>query len=132
MTRAWSTDGFLGGREREFQGPSKDLTHVVSRSLVFAAPSGAADFVQLVHDQATVYFGVGTQVDPLQTDVGAGWLFHPPACACHLANPLLLGVVQDGARVVWLGINGPRATDQRLTALMAPDQSTTNVRGPNP
>jgi len=119
------TDGYLGGRERTFQGPSKDLTLVVSRSLVFDRTAGAADFVRLVHDKATTYFGLGTEVAPLTTTAGTGWLFRPAACACHLANPLRLGVVQDGSRVVWLSINGPLATDARLTALLAPDLSTT-------
>jgi len=118
-------DGYVGGRERTFQGPSKDLTHVVSRSLLFSAPAGAADFVQVVHDHAATYFGVGTDVVPLTAPAGHGWLFRPQACACHLANPLLLGVLQDGAHVVWLGIDGPLATDSRLTALLAPDLSTT-------
>jgi hypothetical protein len=96
----------------------------VSRSLVFRQPSGAADFVQEVHDEATTYFGLGTEVAPLASAAGSGWLFRPPACACHLAQPLRLGVVQDGSRVVWLSINGPLATDSRLTALLAPDLST--------
>jgi hypothetical protein len=117
-------DGYVGGRERTFQGPSKDLTLVVSRSLVFRHPSGAADFVQVVHDKATTYFGLGTEVAPLASAAGSGWLFRPAACACHLAQPLRLGVVQDGSRVVWLSINGPLATDTRLTALLAPDLST--------
>jgi hypothetical protein len=117
-------DGYVGGRERTFQGPSKDLTLVVSRALVFRRASGAADFVQQVHDKATTYFGLGTEVAPLDTAAGTGWLFRPPSCACHLANPLRLGVVQDGSRVVWLSINGPLATDKRLTALLAPDLST--------
>jgi hypothetical protein len=117
-------DGYVGGRERTFQGPSKDLTLVVSRSLVFRHPSGAADFVQLVHDNATTYFGLTTEVAPLSTATGSGWLFRPPACACHLATPLRLGVVQDGARVVWLSINGPLASDTRLTTLLAPGLST--------
>ena len=117
-------DGYLGGRERTFQGPSKDLSLVVSRSLVFRLPAGAADFVRVVHDEATTYFGLGTEVAPLSTTAGRGWLFRPAACACHLANPLRLGVVQDGSRVVWLSINGPLATDARLTTLLAPDLST--------
>jgi hypothetical protein len=117
-------DGYVGGRERTFQGPSKDLTLVVSRSLVFRHASGAADFVQVVHDKATTYFGLGTEVAPLTSAAGDGWLFRPAACACHLAQPLRLGVVQDGSRVVWLSINGPLATDTRLTALLAPDLST--------
>jgi hypothetical protein len=120
------TDGYVGGRERTFQGPSKDLSLVVSRSLVFAHPAGAADFVRLVHDEAATYFGVSTEVAPLSTAVGNGWLFRPPACACHLAQPLRVGVLQDGSRVVWLSINGPLATDARLTALLAPDLSTTS------
>ncbi len=118
------SDGYVGGRERTFQGESRDLSLVVSRSLLFDGPTGAADFVRLVHDDATTYFGEGTEVAPLSSSAGSGWLFRPTACACHLANPVRLGVVQDGSRVVWLSINGPLATDARLTALLSPALSS--------
>lgn len=49
----------------------------------------------------------------------AGWLFVPPLCACHLANPDLVGVVRTGPRVSWLAINGPAATTALLVRLLS-------------
>jgi hypothetical protein len=112
--------GFAGGRERTFQGESKHLTYVQSRSLVFRSSSGASGFVAFVRSEAEPFFGVGTSVRAIASDGREGWLFVPPACACHLANPVLVGVLGDGRDVVWLEINGPDATRSVLLRLLRP------------
>jgi len=124
---AW---GYVDGRERTFQGESRRLTSVISRSLVFGDPAGAAAYVAYVRAHATTYFGVATGVRPLKAQGRPGWLFSPPACACHLANPVLVGVVRDGSHVVWLDINGPKATRALLMRLLDPAESApTSVAG---
>jgi hypothetical protein len=120
-----SADGYVAGRERTFQGPSHQLTLVTSRALSFASPTGAAAFLAYVHAHAEQWFGLTTSVSALDSAGRQGWLFHPPACACHLANPLYVGVVRDGRQLAWLSINGPTATTTVLDRLLAPDRSTT-------
>jgi hypothetical protein len=120
-----AADGYVAGRERTFQGPSRDLTLVTSRALSFASPTGAAAFLSYVHAHADQWFGLTTTVSALDSAGRQGWLFHPPACACHLANPLYVGVVRDGRQLAWLSINGPAATTATLDRLLAPDRSTT-------
>jgi hypothetical protein len=112
--------GFVAGRERTFQGESKHLTYVVSRSLAFGSTRGAGRFVAFVRSKAASFFGVGTTVRRLVTDGRTGWVFDPPACACHLANPVLVAVLGDGSSVVWLEINGPDATRAVLLRLLRP------------
>jgi hypothetical protein len=112
--------GFVAGRERTFQGQSKHLTYVVSRALAFASVDGARRFVAYVRSRAASFFGVGTTARQLVADGRTGWLFDPPACACHLANPVLVAVLGDGAGVVWLEINGPEASRAVLLRLLRP------------
>jgi hypothetical protein len=110
--------GYRGGWQRTFQGESRSLTLVVSRSLSFTRPPGAAAFVTYLHQHAgSVYpFALTRRL----TAAGhGGWAFLPPACACHLANPLVAGVIRDGRRVSWLEINGPRASPRLLVRLLA-------------
>jgi len=122
--------GYLDGRERTFQGESRRLTSVISRSLVFRDAAGARRYVAFVHAHPSQYFGVGTDVHALTVHGRSGWVFSPPACACHLANPVLVGVLEDGPGVVWLDINGPKATPALLVRLLEPAASApTTVAG---
>lgn len=115
--------GYVDGRQRTFQGPSHHLTLVVSRSLVFKDQAGARSFVAFVQKNAAAYFGATTQVRSLVAQGRAGWIFTPPPCACHLANPALIGVLDAGSNVVWLEINGPDATPALLIRLLDPGRS---------
>jgi hypothetical protein len=113
--RGW---GYLGGWQRTFQGESRRLTLVVSRSLTFRSPRGATAFVGYVRLYVNSFypFAVSRRI----TVAGQpGWLIKPPLCACHLAQPYYIGITAGGRRVRWLEINGPRATGRLLTSLLA-------------
>lgn len=114
--------GYVQGAERTFQGESKHLTFVVSRSLAFQDPDGASAYVALVHDNAAAYFGFAV-VQPLDAQGRQGWQFVPSACSCHLANPVVVGAVTSGRDVTWLEINGPDATPALLLSLLDPSNS---------
>jgi hypothetical protein len=112
--------GFEKGVQRSFQGPSKHLTLAVSRTLTFATPAGATEFVAYVRRNAVSYFGFGANTVALVSRGRRGWLYEPPSCACHMANPDVVGVVSIGRAVVSLEINGPDATAALLRSLLAP------------
>ena len=118
------TWGYLDGRERTFQGQSRHLTFVLSRSLIFDDAAGARSFISFVRSNAQAYFGVSTGTHPLVAQGRLGWVFSPPACACHLANPVMIAVLDSGPLVVWLEINGPDATRPILVNLLEPARST--------
>jgi hypothetical protein len=118
--RSW---GYLDGRERVFQGQSRHLTLVISRSLIFGDAAGASAYVAFVKANSSAFFGDGDGVQPLDSEGRSGWTFSPPACACHMANPAVVGVVQSGAGVIWLEINGPDATSSLLASLLDPSRS---------
>jgi hypothetical protein len=110
--------GYRGGWQRTFQGESRRLTLVVSRSLMFGAPSGAAAFVAYLtgHMNSFYPFALTRKI----TVAGRpGLLIKPPLCACHMAEPLYAGVTAAGRRVHWLEINGPRATGRLLISMLA-------------
>jgi hypothetical protein len=118
-----TTWGFVQGEQRTFQGESRHLTYVVSRALAFAGAGGAAAFVSFVHANATAYFGIGG-VQPLVAQGRPGWQFTPAACSCHMASPVVIGVVSHQSGVAWLEINGPDATPALLMSLLDPSNST--------
>lgn len=110
--------GYLGGRQRTFQGESHHLTLVISRALVFRDPLGAQRYTAFVRKHQAAFFGASTEAQRLPGRSVPGWLFIPPPCACHLANPALIGVRNAGSRVLWLEINGPTATPALLVRLL--------------
>jgi len=113
-----SSLGYLAGRQRTFQGESRHLTLVVSRALLFRNGTGARRYVAFVRQHQAAFFGVAAQAQQLSGPGASGWLFMPPLCACHLANPALIGVLNAGTRVIWLEINGPAATRALLMRLL--------------
>jgi len=110
--------GYLGGRQRTFQGESHRLTLVVSRALIFRDALGAQRYAAFVREHDAAFFGSSVQAQHLPGRSGPGWLFIPPLCACHLANPALIGVRNAGSHVLWLEINGPTATPALLLRLL--------------
>lgn len=122
--RRW---GYRGGWQRTFQGESRRLTLVVSRSLTFSASTGAAAFVAFLgrHIDSFYPFAVSK---PLAVSGQSGWLIKPPLCACHMAQPLYAGVTRMGRQVRWLEINGPLASGRMLRTLLS-DLGTARRRG---
>jgi hypothetical protein len=111
--------GFVAGAERTFQGQSKRLQIVVSRTLEFRDAAGARAYVGFVRHHTTTYLGNASSAHPLVAGRRHGWLFVAGPCACHMASPLLIGVVSRGPRVSWLTINGPTADRGALERLLA-------------
>ena len=110
--------GYLGGRQRTFQGESHHLTLVISRALIFRDATGAQHYAAFVREHQAAFFGSSVQAQRLPGRSASGWLFIPPLCACHMANPALIGVLNAGSRVLWLEINGPTATRALLLRLL--------------
>jgi hypothetical protein len=111
--------GFLAGAQRLFQGPSKTLQVVVSRTLQFRSSAGAAGYVRYVHQHADAVFGAPPTQAPLVAGARHGWAITLAPCACHMATPALVGVASAGRRVSWLEVNGPTASAQALSRLLA-------------
>ncbi len=111
--------GFVVGSQRTFQGPERHrLQLVVSRTLRFETPAGAQGFVKFVDAHAGDYVGQIPTVKPLHSDGRSGALIVAPLCACHMAQPTLLGIVSGGRDVTWLTINGSSATPALLAKLV--------------
>lgn len=114
--RAW---GFQRGAERYFQGESRRLQVVDSRTLRFRSAAGATAFVRFVATHPSPYVGSFARVQGFSVDGRRGKLLIAQPCQCHLANPAFLALVSRGPTVSWLEINGPRATRTALVTLMA-------------
>jgi hypothetical protein len=125
ISAALTAAGFVGGRQREYQGPSRDLSLVLSRGLVFDSGVGAQGYLDFVHQHAEDLFGLTTTSAPLTVGNAVGWAFTAPECACPGAQPRVIGVVRDGTDLRWLVINGPRADASRLATLLAEATATT-------
>ena len=110
--------GYLGGWQRTFQGESRRLTLVVSRSLTFRDRAGAVAFVSYLESHLDSFYPFAVS-RRLSLAGQSGWLIRPPMCACHLAEPLYAGVTVAGREVRWLEINGPRASPRLLTAMLS-------------
>ena len=113
--RRW---GYRHGWQRTFQGESRRLTLVVSRSLTFRTNGGASDFVAYLERHINAFYPFAVS-KPLEVSGQAGWLIKPPLCACHMAQPVYVGLTRAGRQVRWLEINGPRATSAVLTSLLS-------------
>ena len=112
------TWGYRGGWQRTFQGESRRLTLVVSRSLTFSTRAGAAAFVSYLESHLDSFYPFAVS-RPLSLPGQSGWLIKPPMCACHMAEPYYVAVTASGRQVRWLEINGPRADGRLLTALLS-------------
>jgi hypothetical protein len=106
--------GFEGAADRYFQGESRRLQVVDSRTLRFRDALGAAAFVTYMRSHLDPYLGSYPRVKPF----GSGIVATAQECQCHLANPAYLAVVARGPEVTWLEINGPGATRRQLTSLV--------------
>ena len=109
--------GYIGGWQRTFQGESRRLTLVVSRSLQFRTSPGAAAFVAYMHQRVGSFYPFAV-TRRLSMPGRSGWVIRPPLCGCHMATPLVVGVVAHDRQVSWLEINGPQASTRLLTLLL--------------
>jgi hypothetical protein len=111
--------GFVTGRQRYFQGESRRLQVVDSRTLRFRTGGGADAFVAFLRAHLNPYLGGFANLQPLTSSGRTGFVATAQECQCHLANPAYLAVVARGGTVSWLEINGPGANRRMLTALLA-------------
>ena len=109
--------GFRRAGEREFTGRSRDLSHVVARTVDFARPAGAVAYARTLAAQTTSYLGSGAEVRTLRLDGRTGWLIRAPNCGCHPQPPALIVLVRRGARVSFLSAAGDAASPRRVRAL---------------
>jgi hypothetical protein len=110
--------GYQAGADRYFQGESRELQMVDSRTLRFGDASGASAFVSFVRSHAAAYLGSFPRLRHFASRGRRGMLAISQQCQCHLSNPAYLGVVSRGSTVSWLEINGPGATPRRLASLI--------------
>jgi hypothetical protein len=113
------TWGFVAGARRYFQGESRTLQLVDSRTLRFRGAAGAAAFVSFLRTHLNAYVGSFARLRRYSSRGRSGFLAVGQECQCHLANPTYLAAVSAGGTVTWLEINGPGATPGRLGALLA-------------
>jgi hypothetical protein len=111
--------GFVAGRRRYFQGESRRLQVVDSRTLRFRGGAGASAFVAFLRAHLAPYLGGFATVRGLSSAGRSGFVATAQECQCHLANPAYLAAVAHGGTVTWLEINGPRATRALLATLLA-------------
>jgi hypothetical protein len=113
------TWGFIAGARRYFQGESRMLQLVDSRTLRFRGGPGATAFVDFLRTHLNSYLGSFASTRGFISQGRSGFLAVAQECQCHLANPTYLAAVSAGGTVTWLEINGPGATRGRLAALLA-------------
>jgi hypothetical protein len=113
------TWGYIAGARRYFQGESRTLQLVDSRTLRFRGAAGATAFVRFLRTHLDAYVGTFAQLHGYRSHGRSGFLAVGQECQCHLANPAYLAALSAGGTVTWLEINGPGATRGRLAALLA-------------
>jgi hypothetical protein len=110
--------GFVAGADRYFQGESRRLQVVDSRTLRFSDTRGARAYVGFMRLHADAILGSFPVLRRFASGGRSGFLAVAQQCQCHLANPALLAVLAHGAVVTWLEINGPGATRHQLVRLL--------------
>ena len=108
--------GFRSAAQRTFQGQSKHLQIVISRTVQFDSPAGARAYLNFIRANANTVYGVSTQ-KPQSNRGRSGVVVHPQACACHMAAATFMGLLQDGSRVSYLSLTGPKASALLLQQL---------------
>ena len=111
--------GYLVGTDRYFQGESRKLQVVDSRTLRFKTAAGAQRFVSFIRTHTTPYLGSFARAHSFTSRGRSGILLTAQQCQCHLASPAYLAVLARAGTVTWLEINGPGATARKLAELIA-------------
>jgi len=89
---------------------------VISRTVQFDTPAGASAYLDYLRANANTVYGVSTQ-KPQSNRGRSGVVVHPQACACHMAAGTFMGLLQDGSRVSYLSLTGPKASASLLQQL---------------
>ncbi len=110
--------GFEVAADRYFQGESRRLQVVDSRTLRFHHTAGAAAFVSYMRAHLSPILGAFPTISAYRLRDRDGILAVGQECQCHLANPTFLALVARRGTVSWLEINGPAATRDRVAALL--------------
>jgi hypothetical protein len=111
--------GYDGGASRYFQGQSKRLQVVDSRTYRFRTPTGAAAFMRVIRENPGAFFPGAGRTRDFASGGRRGIAVDGLPCSCHLAQPALFAAVSDGTTVSSLEINGARASRRVLRALVA-------------
>ncbi len=111
--------GFEIAADRYFQGESRRLQVVDSRTLRFHHTAGATAFVSYMRAHLSPILGSFPMISAYRFRDRDGILAVGQECQCHLANPTFLALVARRGMVSWLEINGPAATRERVAALLA-------------
>ncbi len=119
LTAALARWGFYAGEDRYFQGESRRLQLVDSRTLRFRTGSGASGYVDFMRGHLDAYLGSYPKLHRFSSQGRAGFLAAGQECQCHLADPAFLAAVAGRRTVTWLEINGPGATPRTLRSLIA-------------
>ena len=107
---------FEGGLEIEYTGRTKLYNHVITRTLDFAAASGASTYLRWLDRNASDILGPvkSKQALPVGSD---GVLLLQEGCNCHSDLPTYLAAWREGSIVRTLLADGPGANERRVTAL---------------
>ena len=107
---------FEGGFEIEYTGRTKLYSHVVTRTLDFAAAAGASTYLRWLDRNASDILGPvkSKQALPVGSD---GVLLLQEGCNCHSDLPTYLAAWREGSIVRTLLADGPGANERRVTAL---------------
>jgi hypothetical protein len=111
-------DGFVGALRRDLRGRSRDIAGADSRVLVFADATGAEAFLKSVAADPDPFFGGPADVRTLEVAGAEGVVIKPPMCACAGAQPVYVGLVTAGSRLLWLQITGARASADDVRELL--------------
>jgi len=111
--------GYDRGASRYFQGQSRRLQVVDSRTHRFRSAEGAESFLRLVRANPEPFFPGAGKVRDFSSRGRQGIVVEGAPCACHLATPAFSAVVRDGNTVSSLEINGARASLKVLRRLAA-------------
>ena len=108
--------GFRSAAQRTFQGQSKKLQIVVSRTVDFDSADGARRYLDYLQQNVDTVYGQ-TTLEPQSSRGRTGVVGKPQACACHMAAATYLAMLRRGSRVTFLEMTGPAATASLLRQL---------------
>ncbi len=109
--------GYVGGREREFTGHTTTFDHVVARTLRFARPSGATDYLRWIATHTSDLVGPTHALQRLPVGDDAILVELEPCPTCKKQLPTLVAAWRRGSSVGYVvaaGRDADRHTIQPL------------------